>query len=57
MKRFILPGAYVTNTITGKSGRVITVDRRKGTAIVKDGNHFWSAKTQQLEVTSYKGVE
>lgn len=57
MNKFMCPGTYVTSKLTNKSGKVVIVDRKTQTAIVKNEGSYWSERTKNLEVTSYKEVE
>ena len=56
MNKFMCPGTRVVNKVTQKDGKVITIDRKSGTAVIESKSGVWTERVQNLEVISYKEV-
>ncbi len=57
MNKYICVGAHVTRKGEDIVGKVISINREIGVAVMRTGEKIWADKTQNLEVTSYKEVE
>lgn len=57
MNKFICVGAIVKTPVSDIEYRVITVDRKAGTAVLRNKKGFRSEFIRNLTVVSYAGVE